>query len=125
MTNKKRKAIKCELARTSNSHPNYFKYIVTIEEVDGTTHQVPSYGKDMQDAISRLVWNERGNKVVSTIDNTLLTDNSSNIMVLMTLVSIAIPSIISYNLNKPSIILSTLACYSLLGLAYIILKNKK
>ncbi|MDB4343515.1 hypothetical protein OAA15_00680 [bacterium] len=125
MTNTKRKAIKCELARTSNSHPNYFKYIVTIEELDGTTHQVPSYGKDMQDAISRLVWTERGERVVNTIDNTLTTETSTNLMVLMAMVSIAIPAIISYNLNEPSIILSTLACYTLLGSTYVFIKNKK
>ena len=125
MTNTKRKAIKCELARTSNSHPNYFKYIVTIEESDGSTHQVPSYGKDMQDAISRLVWTERGEKVVSTIDNTLATDNSTNLMVLMTMLVISVPAIISYNLNKPSIILSTLAFYTFLGITYVFIKNKK
>ena len=125
MANKRRKAIKCELARTSNSHPDYFKYIVTIEEVDGTKHQVPSYGKDMQDAINRLVWTERGERVVNTIDSTLATEASTNLMVLIAGVSIAIPAIISYNLNNPSIILSTLACYTFLGATYVFLKNKK
>jgi hypothetical protein len=59
----RRKAIKAELIRASKDHPGYFKYKVTIEEVDGTVHDVPAYGKDMQDAIERLVWVERIEKV--------------------------------------------------------------
>jgi hypothetical protein len=59
----RRKAIKAELIRESKDHPGYFKYKVTIEEVDGTVHDVPAYGKDMQDAIERLVWVERIEKV--------------------------------------------------------------
>jgi hypothetical protein len=61
----RRKAVKAELLRESKDHPGYFKYKVTIEEVDGTVHDVPAYGKDMQDAISRLVWTERVDKVTS------------------------------------------------------------
>jgi hypothetical protein len=62
----RRKATKAELIRESKDHPGYFKYKVTIEEVDGTIHDVPAYGKDMQDAVSRLVWNERIDKVTNT-----------------------------------------------------------
>jgi hypothetical protein len=61
----RRKATKAEMLRESKDHPGYYKYKVTIEEVDGTTHDVPAYGKDMQDAISRLVWTERVDKVTS------------------------------------------------------------
>lgn len=60
---KRRKAIDCELVEASKTSPGYFKYKVTIEEIDGTIHVVPSYGKDMQDAIERLVWSERIEKV--------------------------------------------------------------
>jgi len=61
----RRKAIKAELIRESKDHPGYFKYKVTIQEVDGTIHDVPAYGKDMQDAIERLVWVERIDKVTN------------------------------------------------------------
>ena len=61
----RRKAIRAELIRASKDHPGYFKYKVTIEEVDGTVHDVPAYGKDMQDAIERLVWVERIDKVTN------------------------------------------------------------
>lgn len=64
----RRKAISAELVRESKDNPGYFRYNVEIEEVDGTRHTVPAYGKDMQDAISRLVWNERAhNKLTSVI----------------------------------------------------------
>lgn len=59
----RRKAIDCELVEESKTSTGYFKYKVTIEEIDGTIHVVPSYGKDMQDAIERLVWSERIEKV--------------------------------------------------------------
>jgi len=59
----KKQAIDCKFSRESNSNPGYNKYIVTIKECDGTTSRVPAYGKDMQDALSRLVWTERGLKV--------------------------------------------------------------
>ena len=60
----RRKAIDCTLIRESKDHPGYFKYQVTIQELDGTTHVVPAYGKDMEDALERLVWSERKEKIV-------------------------------------------------------------
>ena len=63
MMKQRRKAIDCVLVDASKTSPGYFKYKVTIEEIDGTTHVVPSYGKDMQDAIERLVWSERIEKI--------------------------------------------------------------
>lgn len=59
----KRKAIDCKLLRPSNSHPGFFKYEVTVRYPDGTEKKYPAYGKDMQDAIARLVWNQRVDKV--------------------------------------------------------------
>ncbi len=61
----RRKAIDCKLVEASKTNPGYFKYLVTIEELDGTIHDVPAYGKDMQDAISRLVWHERVDKITN------------------------------------------------------------
>lgn len=66
----RRKAIDCRLVEASKSSPGYFKYIVTIKEVDGTVHKQPAYGKDMQAAIRRLVSNERAAVVGNTIDRT-------------------------------------------------------
>ena len=62
---KKRKAIDCKLIRPSTSNPGYFKYEVIIEDVEGNTTIQPAYGTDMQDAINRLIWNERVEKVTT------------------------------------------------------------
>jgi len=57
------KAVHCRCIRPSNSNPGYFKYEVTLKSKDGTQEKVPAYGKDMQDALSRLVWTERSAKL--------------------------------------------------------------
>ena len=43
----KRRAIDCKLIKRSATHKGFCKYMVTIGEKDGTTHQQPVYGKDM------------------------------------------------------------------------------
>ena len=68
----RRRAIECKLERKSNSNPGYFKYRVTIREKDGTKHTEPCYGKDMQDALSRLINTERTVKVEKKIENNVL-----------------------------------------------------
>ena len=65
---KKRKAIDCKLIEESSSSPGYFKYMVTIEDVDGSISQQPAYGVDMQDAIKRLVRSENAEKVVRIVE---------------------------------------------------------
>ena len=60
----KRRAIDCKLLKRSTTHDGYCKYMVTIGEKDGTTHQQPVYGKDMQDALSRLLWSQRTEKLI-------------------------------------------------------------
>ena len=55
----RRRAIDCKLERRSGSNPDYCKYIITICEKDGTVHKEPAYGKDMQDALSRLMNQEK------------------------------------------------------------------
>ena len=63
MSKNRRRAVHAELIRESRDNPGYFRYNITIREKDGMEHVVPAYGKDMQDAIERLVWNERVGKV--------------------------------------------------------------
>ena len=59
----RRMAIKAEWQRDSNSAPGFNKYFITIREIDGTEVKVPAYGRDMQDALSRLVKTERAEKL--------------------------------------------------------------
>jgi len=68
----RRRALNCTLVEKSISHPEYFKYDVTIGEKDGTVHTEPAYGKDMQDALSRLINKERTVKVEKKIENNVL-----------------------------------------------------
>ena len=96
---KKRKAIDCKLVGPRNSNPGYFKYEVTIKEKDGNIHSQPAYGKDMQDAISRLIWNERVDKV-----STKASKNKSieyGIMALIVVVCIVGPGIWSTLQDTP------------------------
>ena len=64
----KRKAIDCKLVKESSTYEGYFKYIVTVEDIDGSISKHPSYGKDMQDAIRRLVRSEHADKVVQVVE---------------------------------------------------------
>jgi hypothetical protein len=68
MKRKARKALDCKLVGPSDIDPSYFRYEVTIEEKDGTVHKAPAFGKDMQDALSRLVWTERTDAVTKYAD---------------------------------------------------------
>ena len=65
----RRRALNCTLVEKSISHPEYFKYDVTIGEKDGTVHTEPAYGKDMQDALSRLMNQELTVKVEQKLEN--------------------------------------------------------
>ena len=64
MPKNRRRAIHCELLEPSKTSPGYYKYQIKIRELDGSEHVVPAYGKDMQDAIERLLWNERVESVM-------------------------------------------------------------
>ena len=64
----KRRAIDCKIVEKSKSNPGYCKYMITIAELDGTVHKQPAYGKDMQDAISRLINKERTVKIEKKLE---------------------------------------------------------
>jgi hypothetical protein len=59
----KRKAIHAELRKESKSFEGWLKYEVTILEEDGKTTKVPAYGKDLQDALRRVVHDEKVEKI--------------------------------------------------------------
>ena len=69
MDKQTRKALDCRLVGKSDIDPKYFKYEVTIQEADGTEYKAPAFGRDMQDALSRLVWNERTQAVSKFANN--------------------------------------------------------
>lgn len=55
----KRKAIHAELRKESKTFSGWLKYEVTIQNEDGSIEVVPAYGKDLQDALSRVVHDEK------------------------------------------------------------------
>jgi vacuolar-type H+-ATPase subunit I/STV1 len=55
----KRKAIHAELRKESKTFNGWLKYEVTIQNEDGSVEKVPAYGKDLQDALSRVVHDEK------------------------------------------------------------------
>ncbi len=111
----RRKAIDCKLVGPSTTSPGYFKYEVTIQEESGTIHKEPAYGVDMQDAISRLVWTERVEKVNPKV----------NIVIIICawLTTLIVPSIIAVNTNDPVWILVAFALAVVLGFLMIQLDN--
>jgi len=108
MIKERRRAVHCDLVEASKTSPGYFKYIVTIREKDGFEHKVPAYGKDMQDAIERLLWTERVDKV---------NDKTITIIILsLFLSSIIVGGILSATFNTPIWILGSMALSTIIGI---------
>jgi len=55
----KRRAVNATLRKESQTFEGWLKYEVEIQNPDGTTEVVPAYGKDLQDALSRVVHDEK------------------------------------------------------------------
>lgn len=55
----KRRAINASLRKESQTFDGWLKYEVEIQNPDGTTEMIPAYGKDLQDALSRAVHDEK------------------------------------------------------------------
>ncbi|GEM_PF-1618128 len=68
MKNKnKRVAIHAELRKESHKFDGYLKYEVTIKDKNGNLEVVPAYGKDLQDALGRVVHDDRVMKLETSI----------------------------------------------------------
>jgi len=82
----RRRAIDCKIIEKSKSNPGYCKYMITIAELDGTVHKQPAYGKDMQDALSRLMNTERTFKVERKLES------NTGLIFLIWLIAMGVPS---------------------------------
>jgi len=98
----KRRAIDCKLLKQSTTHDGYYKYMVTIGEKDGTIHKQPVYGKDMQDALSRLIWSERTEKVIKVAEK-----SNGLPIIALALIALIIPSIYTALTDNPIYLLWT------------------
>ncbi len=66
----KRKVINVTYRKDSQTFPDWMKYEIELINEDGTTELIPAYGKDLQDALSRVVHDEKVevvSKVVSKV----------------------------------------------------------
>ena len=59
----RRRALESKLIKKSDTYPGYYKYEITVGEKDGSITSHPVYGKDMQNALSRLLKQELTDKV--------------------------------------------------------------
>jgi len=64
----KRKVINVTYRKDSEAFPQWMKYEVEILNEDGTTELIPAYGKDLQDALSRVVHDSKVEKVSKVVD---------------------------------------------------------
>lgn len=55
----KQKVVDVTYRKDSKTFPDWLKYEVTILKEDGTEELIPAYGKDLQDALSRVVHDQR------------------------------------------------------------------
>lgn len=62
-----RRAINGKLREESKDYHGYYKYEFDIREEDGSITKIPAYGIDMQDALSRIVKQERIKKVKNVV----------------------------------------------------------
>lgn len=64
----KRKAIHAEVRKESKTFDGWMKYEITVKNVDGTIEKIPAYGKDLQDALSRVVHDEKVLKIENKVN---------------------------------------------------------
>ncbi len=105
----RRRAIKCKLIGESKLHPGYYEYEVKVGEKDGTTHLEPALGKDMSDALNRLLWSERVNSLEMFVSR-----KSVNVMTFFWIIAVMVPAFISSAMNSP-IPIATMLVINFLG----------
>src|SRR5210317_1767961 len=64
----KQKVINVTYRKDSETFPKWMKYEIEILNEDGTTELIPAYGKDLQDALQRVVREKKIRKVEQTTE---------------------------------------------------------
>ena len=59
----KQKVINATYRKDSETFPDWLKYEVELLNEDGSVDTIPAYGKDLQDALSRVVHDKRVDQV--------------------------------------------------------------
>jgi hypothetical protein len=63
--NMRRKVINVSYRKDSKTFSDWMKYEVEVMNEDGTTEMIPAYGKDLQDALRRIVHDEKAELIGS------------------------------------------------------------
>lgn len=64
----KSKVIDVKYRKDSKTFPEWLKYEVTLLHENGETEKIPAYGKDLQDALSRVVHDQKVKKILPKIE---------------------------------------------------------
>ena len=64
----KQKVINVTYRKDSETFPKWMKYEIELLNEDGTIEKIPAYGKDLQDALSRVVKEKKVRKVEQTTE---------------------------------------------------------
>ena len=59
----KQKVINVSYRKASNTFPDWMKYEIELLNEDGSTDKIQAYGKDLQDALSRVVHDQKVEKL--------------------------------------------------------------
>ena len=97
----RRRAIDCKILKKSTTHTNYYKYEITVAETDGTKTTHPVYGKDMQNALKRLMNQEKTSKVERKLET------NTGLVFLSWLVLMGAPAIFFGAQNTPYYLAAT------------------
>tara|TARA_R110000782_G_scaffold150736_1_gene243473 strand:+ start:1693 stop:2094 length:402 start_codon:yes stop_codon:yes gene_type:complete len=65
----KQKVINVSYRKNSNSFEDWMKYEIEILNEDNTKELIPAYGKDLQDALSRVVHDKKVKKIETKVIN--------------------------------------------------------
>ena len=123
----KQKVINATYRKDSNTFPDWMKYEFELLNEDGTTVKIPAYGKDLQDALSRVVHDKK----VSKIEKKVISKIPENGWVLAWFLGMALmTSILYYNIEHLYAgiwIVSSLISYAIITLSisnWFSLRNK-
>ena len=97
----RKRAIECKINKRIDD--DTWSYDILIGDKDGSTKWETSQGKDMADALEKLLWIERHQLIEKMVNKTSL-----NVMMLAWFISLVVPGIISHALDSHIPILVTL-----------------
>ena len=129
MKNKKKKvAVHAELRKESIAFDGWLKYEVTIKNSEGKLEKVPAYGKDLQDALRRVVHDDKVKSIEKRVINKVPTTGWALAWFLGLCLLVILGLEITDNKHKGYWILATIVTYAFMTLSisnWFTLRNRK